>query len=701
MQDYTDAVDYADGESEDFEEKEEESAISRLQQFLEASNVAEELDEEELNKISKEVCEGYEIDKASRSEWDKLTSMSMDLALQVHEEKSFPWANAANVKYPLITVAAMQFAARAYPEIIQGGEVVKGRVIGKDPDGMKQAKADRIGAHMSYQLLEEDEVWEEDTDKLLLNLAIVGCNFRKTYFDPVKGHNCSKLVHAKNFYVNHNAESFDACHRKTECFSLYKNEIIENQRAEYYLDIELPLTNIDGDSDCAYEFLEQHCWFDLDEDGYREPYVVTLHLESKKVLRIAPRFSAEDVTINNANEIVKIKATEYYTKYGLIPNPDGGIYDIGLGILNPLNETVNSILNQLLDAGTAQNMGGGFIGSGLRLKGGAMRFAPGEYKVVDPKGGNIRDNIVPLPMPGPSPVLFQLLGLLIEAGKDIASVKDVLTGEGRGANESPTTTLALIEQGLKSFSAIMKRIYRSLKQEVKKLYQLNKLYLDPENYIAILDVPVNQSDYAGDDTDVIPVLDPAQVTDAQELVKAQALLQFLGNPNVNQQEILIRYFKAMKEDTPESLLAEPPKGPPPELMLKTDELRIKDEELDIKRTEVEIKARESQAKTDNMNAQTMEIVGNLQMMGNQIQQLMQVVNNMSDAMQQQDQMIQAMRNENGNNPGRNGFMEGQPDNPEGDAVPSGLPGGDEGEISGGMLSGQEGLPVSNPEMPVA
>jgi chaperonin GroES len=327
----------------------------------------------------------------------------------------------------------------------------------------------------------------------------------------------------------------------------------------------------DSDEDGHFEFLEQHCWYDLDGDGYKEPYIVTVLKDTSEVARIIARFDEDGIYLNSKGEISKIVPVEYFTKFAFMPNPDGGSYDVGLGmLLNPINETVNTVLNQLLDAGTLANTGGGFLGNGLKMKGGPARFVPGEFKPVDTSGGKISDNIYHMQFPGPNAVLFNLLGMLIEAGKDISSVKDILTGDQQ-VNQTATTTLALIEQGQKVFSAIYKRVHRSLKQEFKKLYRLNKLYLQPEDYYRFQDKvePIYLEDYQGDDTDVAPVSDPTLVSDAQELTRAEALMKFVGDPLFDQMELRRKYLKALKEQDIDILLVkEPPQSPEDPQLLK-------------------------------------------------------------------------------------------------------------------------------------
>lgn len=595
----------------DGEETQEEPA-QMIQEFIGVVNLVPMLEEEVLKKIGMEVTRGYEIDLGSRADWEKQNKTAMDLALQVTQKKTFPWPDAANVKYPLITTAAIQFSARAYPAIVKGSDVVKGQVLGPDPGGQKRERADRIGQHMSYQVLEQVADWDENVDKLLFSLAIVGCAFRKTYFDTMLGMPCSDLVPAKDVVFNH-ATPWAKLRRITQQVPLFKNEVIERIRGGVFVEIELGMPDgVDNDEDGHHDFLEQHCWYDLDDDGYKEPYIATVKKDSSEVVRIIARYDEDGIFLNSKGEISKIVPVEYWTKFAFMPNPDGGSYDIGLGmLLNPINETVNTLLNQMLDAGTLANTGGGFIGSGLRMKGGPARFVPGQFNPVDNTGGKIAENIYHMQFPGPSAVLFELLGMLIEAGKDISSVKDILSGDDQDRNRTATATLALIEQGQKVFSAIYKRVHRALKQEFKKLYRLNKLYLQPEDYYRFQDEqrPIYLEDYQGDDTDVAPVSDPTLVSDAQELTRAEALMKFVGDQWIDQRLLREKYLRALKEeDIDELLLKEPTPGPQDPAMVRAQaELERAKADIAAQRVEVNAMAEKAAAEMDKLAAQVADL----------------------------------------------------------------------------------------------
>jgi chaperonin GroES len=535
-----------------------------LAALLESVNIAENLDEQLLKEIGAEAEKGYQLDVDSRKDWVKHVDEWTKLAKQTVEPKTYPWPKASNIKYPLLSTAAMQFAARAYPSLVpSNGKLVNAKPIGKDPDGAKSKIAEAVSIYMSFQLLEEMEQWEEEMDKLLIMLPIVGTMFKKTYWDPLKEANCSHLVMPKNLVVNYWARSLKDAERISEVIEVSPRKLKERQQSGLWLDVELgtapqPMGEMNVpmvDSTTPYTMIEQHTFLDLDDDGYKEPYVVTFHLESKKVLRIVARYDDSTVKMDNEGNIRKIDPIQYYTKFGFIPNPDGGFYDIGFGVLlGPLNESVNTLINQLLDAGHLHTLQGGFIGKGLRLRMGEQRFMPGEWKAVNSSGADLKQQVVPLPTNEPSMVLFQLMGSLITSGKELASVAEIFVGKMPGQNTPATTTMATIEQGMKVFTAVYKRLYRSLTEEFKKLARLNQLYLNPETYVSVVDTQVGPDDFNMSKHDIFPGADPTAVSQTEKLLKAQGLMELLPTGVLDPVKVVQRILDAQEQPNWQELL---------------------------------------------------------------------------------------------------------------------------------------------------
>lgn len=577
------------------------------QEALEEVNIADKLSDEELIAIGSDVVEGYDADEASRKEWKENLEEWTKTALQIADKKTFPWTNASNIKFPLLSTAAMQFAARAYPTLVPSdGKIVKCRIVGSDPTGEKTKRAIRISKHMSYQVLEEMEEWDEQMDRLLITLPIAGTVFKKTYWDSEKQRNVSCLVMPKDLCVNYYAKTLEDCERKTEIHEFSKRKIEEKVRKGLYRKVDLGTPSGDSsqtstssptgiippedDSTTPYIVLEQHCFLDLDNDGYPEPYVVMVEKESKEVLRIAARFDKEGVQVNDQGDVVSITPVEYYTKYSFFPNPDGGFYDIGFGrLLGPINASVDTIINQLTDAGTLSNLQSGFIGKGLRIKMGDAKFTPGEWKAVNATGSDIKQQIFPLPVREPSEVLFKLLGLLSQSAKELASVAEIFVGKMPGQNTPATTTMASIEQGMKLFTAVYKRVYRSLGKEFQKIYKLNRIYLDPQVELDILDEPIQQSDYLGSEKDIIPSADPSAASSQERVQKAQQLMQLIGLGTINPMAVTQRMLEALEVPAPEQLMQQPQPQPDP----KAEALKMK-AQLDMQTAEHDMALKEKE-----------------------------------------------------------------------------------------------------------
>lgn len=655
----------------DYQQQKLPAVVQKLHKLIGAGNIAGDLDDSKLQGLGEKVVREFKIDDNSRADWKERAKDAISLAMQVAEAKNYPWPKASNVKYPLVTVAAIQFAARAYPAVVPPSNPVKVKLQGRiTPE--KQERADRIADHMSWQVLEEMPEWDEDTDKLLHILPIVGCVFRKTYFSRELGRNCSELVMPDKLCVNYWAKSLDRVPRITEEIELYPNEVEERKRSGTFLDVDLPMPTGEDD-DAPMEFLEQHRRIDLDDDGYAEPYIVTVHKETAKVVRIVARFENSGITISEKGKLIRIEPVQYYTKYSFLPAPDGSFYDVGFGtLLMPINETVNASINQMLDAGHLQNVGGGLIANTLRVRGGTLRFKPGEYKMASvPAGMSMRDAVFDFRHPGPSAVLFNLLGLLLEAGKEIASIKDVLTGESAGANEPVGTTLAKIEQGLKVFTAIYKRVFRSMKDEYGKMARLNAIYLNPQTYFVLLDQQgeprqgvAGPEDYDMSDLDVVPVADPGSVSDMQRIHRAQFIMQFLGDPAMNGMEIRRRVLEAANVDDVDGLFSKESPPPPPEVMKAMHEMQMDLAELDMKaqRQVAEIAEIESKIIKNLADAEGVEAGQQLDLYRTQMRELTERIKSIA---QTEQGRVRGMADQSGNANGP-----AAPEAPGGPAAPA-------------------------------
>lgn len=539
-----------------------------------APNLCDRFEKADLERIGDCVWEGYSHDKKSREKWERRTQAAMDLAMQVQRDKSFPWPNCSNVAFPLITISALQFHSRAYPAIISGTEIVKCRVIGEDPSGAKTGRAERIAMHMSWQKLEEQAEWEEQKDRLLINLPIVGTTFVKSYYDATKRKNTDETVLAQDLVLDYWAKSIESCPRKTHVIPFFRNDLHSAIKSGIFRDVSeeawystestarwegqaaAKKDNRTGmvpgqpDFTTPYICLEQHVDLDLDGDGYAEPYIITIEETSKEVLRIVCGFDRpEDVLRTKEKEIISIRRTEYFTKYEFIPSPDGGIYGVGFGVLlGPLNESVSTLINQMVDAGTMQTTKGGFLGRGAKMRGGTYTFSPFSWQRVDSTGDDLRKNIVPLEVGEPSTVLFQLLGLLINYVERISGTTDPMVGENPGQNTTAETMRTMVQEGQRIYSAVFKRIWRSMKEEFKKGYILNGIYMPMKKSFGQGQFALRE-DYLGNPDEIAPAADPNLTSEQMAMAQAMTLKQFAAStPGYDADAVERRVLKLMKVD---------------------------------------------------------------------------------------------------------------------------------------------------------
>jgi chaperonin GroES len=565
-----------------------------LNKALYSVNLAEDMDEEELKELGEFAKVGYEADKGSRKDWEEEYDKALKQAMQVVEPRTYPWPKASNIKFPIIAIAAMQFSARAYPTLVPSDrQVVKQKIIGYDAQGEKALKAEGLGMFMSWQLMDKMRRWEEDMDRLLLALPIVGTVFKKTYWDTLRNVPCSEMVHALDLVVNYWATDLESAERKTQEYRYTKRQIEEQQRAKVFLDVDLPAINssllktedelsgmkapsVEG-ADTPYLVLEQHTFYDVDGDDYPEPVVVTFFADNGQVLRVTARWEADGIKVDDDGKLIRIEPCEYYTKFGMFPNPDGGFYDVGFGrVLGSLNDAVDSIINNLVDAGHLANLQGGWISKGLKMKQGDQPFRPGEWRAVNATLDDIKKGLAPHMYKEPSSVLFQLLGMLIGVSKELASVSELMTGKMPGQNTPAYTTKEAAEQGMKVFTAVYKRVFRALAEEFRKLHRLNKIYVAPDEIQRVLDAPVPVDHTKVPDDDIIPAADPNAVSASTKSAKARIFQEMIQAGAINRQAGMKKIMELEEIPLTPDLL-QPPEPPPPDPKVQMEQKKLEAE----------------------------------------------------------------------------------------------------------------------------
>jgi hypothetical protein len=518
------------------------------------ANLAEFMDERELQSLGSELISDFTKDIGDRKEWMQTYVDGLKLLGLKYEDRTEPWQGACGVFHPMLTESVVRFQSEAMTETFPAQGPVKTNIIGKDTPQVQDA-ASRVREDMNYQLTEVMTEYRPEHEKLLWNLPLAGSAFKKVYYDPSKGRQAAMFIPAEDIVVPYGASNLESAERVTHVMRKSPNEILKLQDAGFYMDVDLgePSNELDdiekqkaeemgmtATHDERFRLLEMHVDLDLkgfehknksgEPTGIALPYVVTVEKGTTKVLAIRRNWYEGDELHTKR---------QHFVHYQYIPG--FGFYGYGLiHLIGGYAKSATMLIRQLVDAGTLSNLPGGLKSRGLRIKGDDTPIAPGEFRDVDVPSGSIRDNILPLPYKEPSQVLYTLFDRIVQEGRAFASSGDMKVSDM--SSQAPVgTTLAILERTLKVMTAVQARLHYAMKMEFKLLkviiadYTPEAYDYEPEEG----DRSVKKADY--DLVDVIPVSDPNAATMAQKIVQYQAVLQLAQSaPNLYNLPLLHR-----------------------------------------------------------------------------------------------------------------------------------------------------------------
>jgi hypothetical protein len=536
-------------------------------------NLAEDMDERQLQDLANQLISDYKNDKETRKDWEESYTKGLDLLGFKYTQQTKPFTGASGVTHPLLAEAVTQFQAQAYKELVPADGPVKAQIVGKR-DAAKEDQAERVKEFMNYMLMDKMEEYTPEMDQLLFMLPLAGSAFKKINYDEVMGRAVSKFVPAEDLVIPYYVTNLNDCERITHIIKMTENQVRKSQVAGVFRDIELTepesketdiqkqynrLEGVSRPSEQEQDtrnILEMHVDLDIEdsEEGIKIPYIVTIDETSQEILRIIRNYKEDDPTAKKIN---------YFVHYKFLPGL--GFYGFGLiHMIGGLSTAATSALRQLLDAGTLSNLPAGFKTRGMRIRDDDQPIQPGEFRDVDAPGGNIREQFQLLPFKEPSATLFQLLGFCVEAGKRFAGIADMQSGED-AQNRAVGTTIALLERGARVMSAIHKRLYYAMKQEFKILSRVISEYLPPEYPYDVYggERTIKQTDF-DDRVDVLPVADPNIFSMSQRVTLAQTQLQIAQtNPQIhNLYEAYRRIYTALGTKQIDELLIKPPEPEP-------------------------------------------------------------------------------------------------------------------------------------------
>jgi len=548
------------------------------------ANLADIIDDSDLNSLKNDLMGNIEADKESRSDWEKTYRNGLEYLGMKYEERSAPFEGASGVMHPLLAESVTQFQAQAYNELLPSQGPVKTQVLGMTTPETEQ-QASRVQEFMNYQLMQVMKEYDPETDQMLFYLPLSGSAFRKVYYDQNLGRAVSKFIPSEDLIVPYAATDLHSATRITHVINMSMNDIRKLQQVGFYSDVKIDSASMMADEtdeiqeeidelqgvspsysdDDTCKVHEIHTELDIpgfedmnaqgEETGIKLPYIVTI--ANNKVLSIRRNYKENDQLKQRTN---------YFVHYKFLPGL--GFYGFGLThMIGGLSKASTSILRQLIDAGTLSNLPAGFKARGIRIRNDDQPLQPGEFRDMDAPGGSLRDAFVPLPFKEPSQTLLSLLGILVDSGRRFASIADIQVGDGN-QNAPVGTTVALLERGTRVMSAIHKRLHASQRIEFEILSKVFGEYLPPAYPYSTANG--NQTIKALDfdnRVDVLPVSDPNTFSMSQRVIMAQELLRTVqSNPEIHGptgiHEAYRRMYASMGVQNIEQLLPPPPQPQP-------------------------------------------------------------------------------------------------------------------------------------------
>ena len=538
-------------------------------------NLAEIINTDTLNAIGSELCELIETDKQSRKKRDQQYEEGLRRSgLGDDAPGGAEFDGSSRVVHPVLAEACVDFSSRAIKELFPASGPVKPWVNG-DVTAKKLEKANRKTRFMNWQLTTQIQEYRDELEQLLTQLPMGGSQYQKFWRDDKKKRICCEFVPIDEVFLPFAATNFYTAQRVTHRQLITRSTFRSRVRSGLYRDIFVPDATqypeeslaeqandkIEGREEDGYNedglraVLEVYCWQELEEDdvsnGDYAPYVITIDEDTEKVLSIYRNWAEGDVLMEKLDWMVEWKFI-----------PWRGAYAIGLPhLIGGLSAALTGALRALLDSAHINN-----APTMLKLKSGRIVGQNTQVNVTQvcdiegPAGiDDIKKLAMAMPFNPPSPVLSELMDKLYGLAKGVVATAEDKVGQV-GDRTPVGTTMALIEQGSNTYSAIHARLHESQKRALAILHRLNAVYLDEENVVEDLgELMVSRDDFSGS-MDIIPVSDPTIFSEAQRFAQSQAIMQMAAqdaqNPNVpwNQVNIRRRILKQMRIENIDELL---------------------------------------------------------------------------------------------------------------------------------------------------
>ncbi len=601
-------------------------------------NLVEDIDEDELSRISQELLRGIEDDIRSRQEWIeeraqgiKLLGLKIEIPGLQGATDGAPVEGMSKIRHPILQEAVLRFQANARAELLPTDGPVKIRNDNNNATLQEDQVANALEMDANHYLTSVATEYYPDTDRMLLMLGFGGTAFKKIYFCPLRNRPVSETVDADDLIVNNSATDLRNAKRITHRSYMRPSLVKRLQILGVYRDIDLhspvvvkqdavqeakkaqqgisPNPSMNPE-DNDYEIYETYCELEIKgfehewkgkDTGLEIPYRVTLDKSSTKILSIVRNYDKPEEGLPEAKV--------HFAKYTFVPG--FGFYDIGL--LHILGNTANALTaawRELLDAGMFACFPGFLMADlGARQQSNVIRIPPGGGHKIQTNGMPISQVIMPLPYKEPSQALMALAEEMSQTGMRVGGTSEQQVGEGR-ADAPVGTTLAMIDQATKVLNSVHKRMHASQAEEFRLFFQCFREH--PESFWQRNKKPAYPWDQqtflrALDDYDLTPQADPNTSSHGQRVMKIQALkiLQQMNPSLYDPIAVDTAALQAIGWSNPQQFLAPPSamQQPPPELQEAQAMMAAKAQEAQAKTTIAGAKAKEADAKSAHLMAQ--------------------------------------------------------------------------------------------------
>lgn len=523
------------------------------------ANLVDKIDAGLLARTSSSLIESIGRDKEARSKRDEQYAEGIRrTGLGDEAPGGAKFDGASKAVHPVLVEACIDFSARAMKELFPAKGPVKAHIIGKQTDEKLQ-KAERKKTYMNWQLTKQAREYRTELEQLTTQLPLGGSQYMKVWQDVEFGRPRFEFVPIDDIYLPFACSDFYTTPRLTHVQRLTKFEFDTRVRNEVYRDIggvdaagtTLPdqtaaakaTDKIEGRSDDynqdgLRDVFEIQVALDLEgadkkaREGRPAPYIISIDDSTGKVLSVRRNWREDDE---------RQEKLQWIVEWAFLPWR--GAYAIGLGqAMGSLAGAATGSLRALLDSAHISNFPAALKLKGSRVSSQTVKLeATGLTDIEGPTAvDDIRKVVMPLPFPGPSAMLFELMKYCADAAKSVVNTADEKIGDN--ANDMPVgTTLALIEQGSITFSSIHSRLHESQRRVLEILHRLDAEHLDDEETVEELgELVVRRKDFEGP-MDVLPVSDPNIFSDTQRYAQQQAVLQLKSIfPNAFKDNELLR-----------------------------------------------------------------------------------------------------------------------------------------------------------------